>query len=1142
MSRLKLALLSAICFLAGSVNGQTTVTFNSGNGMSDAMVANGGVESYNFGNMGSLNVSFDPGQQIPMAFRSFIQFDVSSIPEDAIIVGAQLSLFPEAVNSSHNHSLFIERVAYSQWSESSITWNNQPDVFNSSTDMIPIPHSQTVGTTVHQFDVTKHVQKMVNYPEYNNGWRIRLQSEQATSSYGISYYSSESSHVNKHPVLTVDYILPISFTTEVQHCSYGNEDGSLVLNITGGSSYSLSNMDLYLITRDTTKLGDTDQYNYDGKGSLSFNAVDNKITATGLEPGIYLFYMYDDLYFSTGTNDKKYMAYKHILIGREGEVTKGILHPFSLFNEDVHVQNDKPTNPNPLDRLNTNYSTWFGWYNYNIPNYIELKTYFRTDLDFDSLLYFSKADLHLGNVNPFTQSQNSSNATNFSLVTSPWNEDIVTWNKTPSIDTSFRVHLPATGMIGTDTIHTRDTVSLLSFYNFWQKNPHLNYGVEIALNSYDAPESSSRSYRGTEPNNNYIELEYTVAPSVQTVFNDTTGLGEIIINAPSGELPYTFLVGTSEISSMNQIWNDIKNSTRMDSTYFFSGKEYSIRKTIKDLHSGEYHIAVFDNKGVRIFTDSVLLSPKPEFYFSENLQFTNYDRLSLVQGSQLPGMATLNARLLSDGEGGVSFNISSSDNSIIGFNYESDPYADNVNELEFGFELNAGKIDLYYKGVMINSSVIANDDRIEILRQGGYYLFKRNNEEIYRVFDNELTDNLKLDVYVPVGSSFALSSISYRGGMLRPSIIRRVYPPTCEGGNGSLKIGGSFTFFTYTINSIVIKNQITNDIIYTGYEEGVSVELPVGVYELITTYTVPPIPFFPPSGPIVRREEFVIGYDINWLHDFSDNITESLGSNNIRPTELYVNGSTASENLTPITEDWWYNFKIDKYLFEFLDDVSYAEISFKNNDDDEALKLYVEPIAIPGAISKYVELNDAEGVLISNNQSLTIAETSGELFVVNDSDIILPLSGDPYLNTVSGTLRLYIDAYNNIKLNKNKVSYCKEVVTKVDDNGFATMKRNLDGGYYDATHGKLYFEFDGEYKLDPTTYKEYKIYTTDLEVVAGVLNNGGTIIGGAPLLIKHIGENKYVIDLDSLGLISGYYFLEIVNIKGEKNRLRFLKD
>jgi hypothetical protein len=111
-------------------------------------------------------------------------------------------------------------------------------------------------------------------------------------------------------------------------------------------------------------------------------------------------------------------------------------------------------------------------------------------------------------------------------------------------------------------------------------------------------------------------------------------------------------------------------------------------------------------------------------------------------------------------------------------------------------------------------------------------------------------------------------------------------------------------------------------------------------------------------------------------------------------------------------------------------------------------------------------------------------------------------------------------------------------VKKPASSCYATLKRELDGGYYLAS-GKLKFKFDEEYN-DTDNKLSFKIYNNLHTTVVS-----STTIPTAMQLTSDYGEQWYTLDVldcnisPAGNLGNGYYILEVENEKKEKWFLRF---
>lgn len=153
--------------------------------------------------------------------RTYLKFEeLSNISDDAEILEAKLSLFgvssgvaaplgnsfypssPYEVSGSN--AAWLKRVL-SDWSESSITWNNKPATTDEDQATIP-PSNTQWNFDAPNVDVTDMVKVMVN-DKKNYGFCLQLKTEEIYRS--ILFGSSESSDVEKRPKLVVKYRIQI---------------------------------------------------------------------------------------------------------------------------------------------------------------------------------------------------------------------------------------------------------------------------------------------------------------------------------------------------------------------------------------------------------------------------------------------------------------------------------------------------------------------------------------------------------------------------------------------------------------------------------------------------------------------------------------------------------------------------------------------------------------------------------------------------------------------------------------------------------------------------------------------------------------------------------------------------------------------
>lgn len=155
--------------------------------------------------------------------RTFIEFDLDSLPPDSEILSAKLSFFyhflggtPEQTHSGDNYCL-IQRVI-SPWTENGVTWNNQPATSGDNQVILePTTDPQQDYTDI---DVTNLVVDMLNDPENSYGFLFRILDEEEYRR--SAYASSDHPDPEKWPMLGITYEcdLPVADFSFVQEDGY----------------------------------------------------------------------------------------------------------------------------------------------------------------------------------------------------------------------------------------------------------------------------------------------------------------------------------------------------------------------------------------------------------------------------------------------------------------------------------------------------------------------------------------------------------------------------------------------------------------------------------------------------------------------------------------------------------------------------------------------------------------------------------------------------------------------------------------------------------------------------------------------------------------------------------------------------------
>ena len=135
--------------------------------------------------------------------RSLLQFDLASIPNGASVSNAQLILCFSSIAPSAAGRIHELNRPTSGWTETTVTWNNQPGGNSGAAVTWTIP---SVPGCI-SLDVTVPVQTWVG-GAVNYGWRITDQDEATAALADVQYITREDAVPGLRPTLNVTYTAP----------------------------------------------------------------------------------------------------------------------------------------------------------------------------------------------------------------------------------------------------------------------------------------------------------------------------------------------------------------------------------------------------------------------------------------------------------------------------------------------------------------------------------------------------------------------------------------------------------------------------------------------------------------------------------------------------------------------------------------------------------------------------------------------------------------------------------------------------------------------------------------------------------------------------------------------------------------------
>ena len=155
----------------------------------------------NYGDNWGLYIGTQTG---PNIYRSYLQFDLNSVPPNAVILYARLGLHYSW--SWPNTSFYISLYKVEEsWGEDTITWGNQPASSSVVEGTTHIPASAT--NNFRWWYINNLVKGWYDGSISNYGMVLEDTDESSWES-AKTFYSSDLLDASKHPKLVIDYYLP----------------------------------------------------------------------------------------------------------------------------------------------------------------------------------------------------------------------------------------------------------------------------------------------------------------------------------------------------------------------------------------------------------------------------------------------------------------------------------------------------------------------------------------------------------------------------------------------------------------------------------------------------------------------------------------------------------------------------------------------------------------------------------------------------------------------------------------------------------------------------------------------------------------------------------------------------------------------
>lgn len=485
-----ITLLSFLLPLYGFSQSVSSVTLYS---VEDAGTRSGALFGGN--NMGS-NTTMDVAKYVAGVGRSFVKFDLSSIPSDAVIVSAVLRLTPsgtENVTATNSKQLYLD-VCNTLWTESTITYSTGI----SNNTLYPTVDTSNLVSAKREFIVKGHLQAMVEGRLPNYGWRIR-RSDETTTNATSTYFTREDATSSNQPQLYVQYYRRsyVSAATIIHNSSVSG-NGSISPTVQYGSS-------------------STKTFRWYNASGTQVGTAQN---LTGRTSG-----WYGLKYWGTTAGDTTYQAF---LIGSECEETAITFDPGPNYIDDSRITSlatgggttiiSYRSMNYPTDNLTADY--WVSG-----SDKYESRSLLRFRLWVDPNLQVNSASMTLmGNGhNPLEKT----NESEFDRLTANWYETSVGWNNPLTFSSTEKILV--TGLPAGNSNLTTD---LSAFFNAWKADNTQNYGMLFRLQNLEDSYSRMQFYSSDATTaTNRPKIEFKVSKTLNCDFTSYARFKDVLDGA-----------------------------------------------------------------------------------------------------------------------------------------------------------------------------------------------------------------------------------------------------------------------------------------------------------------------------------------------------------------------------------------------------------------------------------------------------------------------------------------------------------------------------------------------------------------------------------------------------------------------------------
>ena len=647
--------------------------------------------------------------------------------------------------------------------------------------------------------------------------------------------------------------------------------------------------------------------------------------------------------------------------------------------------------------------------------------------------------------------------------------------------------------------------------------------------------------------------------SIKMIIDETSGLGSIEVDIASiadKVGPYHYLISELPISELTEEYHYLRDTIYgdtipVDSVAFFRGDQEATKFKFENIQIGNYYIAVFDSRGIRIFDKQKIVQPVFIFETGSGLVGRGTSVVSIQDNAK----GTIEAYLTEETQGALKFVLSQPTKTQFYGLLSTETTLTDKTSLQYGFNVENGTIFTVENGIQRSTNTVASTNMELLLQQiDGNLKYIVGGKEMY-------SSALPTTEYIlKSGFGFEKAGVSLTALIDKFKIKKYVFYKHITNGNCVGTIN-SMIGFSVRPTHFYLGTQVYHYTIYNGTTpvnsgSGYTMSslppfiLPAGIYTILGTISIP-------GGIIPFSETIYLGNQTEWLtlanysldpNTYSLKKTASIGISDGRATNTLLSTDIGWVKFNPVmltapnlvfshggvhtlNKENYFVFSQNTSAFPSLPSFTTDTYFTFEKINSTSYRIRAKGYVVGSSTLRDESYSASFSYSAGTDVRVMIKATTLELWVNN---VLKKTLARP-----TGMTRLKANSKNtNDGFAYIVASFCSPIQTLATI-GYTELKKEASAGYALGLEGKAKFTFTEEYKIESGKFLPYKLYDDSHNLIASC-SITGTVTGGAQKLGYNFDDNRYIMKLEGISgiIVNKYYQLEVETSTGEKRYLR----